>query len=103
MTDANQQAPDLLANLPAMLRAELARRGMSQRDLAAEIVASPSTITRLLSKKQMCDAATLVRICAWLRVEPADFADERVNEWYRRSRLDQAAEVAAVLEGGRNA
>ena len=86
-----------------MIKAELARRRMSQRDFATEVVASPSTITRLLAKKQMCDAATLVRICAWLRIEPADLADERVNEAYRRGRRDQAAEIAAVLEGVFNA
>lgn len=91
---------DLLTNLPALIRAELARRHMSQRDFAREVAASPSTITRLMSKKQMCDAATLVRICGWLRTEPADLADERVNEAYRRGRADQAAEVRAVLGGG---
>lgn len=96
-------AVDLLANLPAMIRAELGRRGMSQRDFAREVAASPSTITRLMSKKQMCDAQMLVRICGWLRSEPADFADERVNEAYRRGRADQAAEVMAVLGGGGDA
>lgn len=90
---------DLLANLPAMIKAELARRRMSQRDFAVEIVASPSTITRLLAKKQMCDAATLVRICGWLRVDPADLADERVNEAYRRGRSDALAEITAAVEG----
>lgn len=94
---------DPLANLPAMIRAELARRRMSQRDLAQEVVASPSTITRLMNKRQMCDAATLVRICGWLRTEPADLADERANEAYRRGRTDVAAEIAAVLEGVGNA
>lgn len=94
---------DLLANLPAMIKAELARRGMSQQDFAAEVVASPSTITRLMNKRQMCDAATLVRICAWLRTEPADMADERANKAYRRGRADVAAEIAAVLEGVGNA
>ena len=100
IVQADQPAPDLLANLPAMIRAELSRRRMLQRDFAREVVASPSTITRLMSKKQMCDAQTLVRICGWLRVEPADLADERVNEAYRRGRADQAAEIRAVLEGG---
>lgn len=94
---------DLLANLPAMIKAELARRRMLQRDFATEVVASPSTITRLLAKKQMCDAATLVRICGWLRVEPADLADERVNEAYRRGRADKAAEVMAAIREGDDA
>ncbi len=103
VVEAGRPAPDLLANLPNVIRAELARRGMSRRDFAREVVTSPSTITRLLSKKQMCDAQTLVRICGWLRIEPADFADERVNKAYRRGRADQAAEVQAVLGGGDNA
>lgn len=101
--EVDRQAPDLLANLPAMIRAELVRHRMSQQDFAREVVASPSTITRLMSKKQMCDAATLVRICGWLRIEPADFADERVNEAYRRGRDDCAASVRNALEGGGDA
>ncbi|NUQ98274.1 MAG: helix-turn-helix transcriptional regulator [Streptomyces sp.] len=100
---ADSPEPDLLASLPARIRAELTRRRMTQRDFAREVAASPSTITRLMAKRQMCDAATLVRICGWLRADPADFADERVNEAYRRGRADQAAEVAAVLEGGGDA
>ncbi|WP_041540253.1 helix-turn-helix domain-containing protein [Catenulispora acidiphila] len=90
--------PDLLANLPSLIRAELARRRMLQQDFAHEVAASPSTITRLMAKKQMCDAQTLVRICGWLRIEPADLADERVNEAYRRGRADQAARVRAALD-----
>ncbi len=97
------QPPDLLANLPAMIRAELGRRRMSQRDLAHEIVASSSTISRLMSGQKMCDAATLVRICGWLRTEPADFADERVNEAYRRGRDDCAASIRTALGGGADA
>lgn len=95
--------PDLLSKFPAMIRAELSRRGMSQRDLARHVDTNPSTINRLLRGQGMCDVPTFVRIAAWLRVTPEVFADERAARAYRRGRGDAAAEIRAVLgKGGDN-
>lgn len=89
--------PDLLSELPTLIRAELCRRGMSQRDLAEEIGTYSSTITRLVRSQGMCDVATFVRLAAWLRMEPAEFADELVAKAYQRGRDDYAAQIQAVL------
>ena len=89
--------PDLLSELPALIRAELARRGMSQRDLARDIDTHSSTITRLIRGQGMCDVATFVRLAAWLRMAPEEFADELVAKAYQRGRDDCAAQMQAVL------
>lgn len=92
--------PDLLSELPTLIRAELSRRDMSQRDLAEEIGTYSSTITRLVRGQGMCDVATFVRIVAWLRMEPEEFADERIATAYRRGREDCAARVQSALRRG---
>jgi len=89
--------PDLLSELPTPIRAELCRRGMSQRDLAEEIGTYSSTITRLVRGQGMCDVATFVRLVAWLRMAPEEFADELAAKAYQRGRDDCAAQIQAVL------
>ena len=92
--------PDLLAELPALIRAELSRRGMSQRQLAAELDITGSTITRMVRGKGLCDVPSFARLCAWLNMTPEEFADELVAKAYRRGWDDCAASVRGVLEGG---
>lgn len=92
--------PDLAADLAFMIKAEMARRGMMQTDVAAEIDTNKSTLTRLFQGKGVPDAAAFARICLWLKCDPALFAVQAASEAYRRGRADQAAEVQAVLGGG---
>ena len=89
--------PDLLSELSTLIRAELSRRGMLQSDLAQEVGASPSAVTRLIHRKGLCDVATFVRLAAWLRMAPEEFADELVAKAYQRGRDDCAAQIQAVL------
>lgn len=91
---------DLLSELPTLIRAELARRRVTQLDLSREINSNASTITRLLQGKGMCDAATLLRLCDWLRVEPLIIGDPQWMAAYQRGRDDVVAQVGAVLRGG---
>lgn len=95
--------PDLAADLTFVIRAEMARRGLHQKDVAAEIDTNMSTLTRLFQNKGMPDAPTFARICLWLKADPAVFAVQAASEAYRRGRADQAAEVQAVLGGGDDA
>lgn len=85
---------DLLAELPSLIRAELTRRGMSQRQLGTELDITSSTITRMMRNQGLCDVPTFVRLCAWLRVAPEEFADELVAKAYRRGRVSAATTVA---------
>lgn len=96
------QTPDLLAELPSMLRAELSRRGMSQRQLGAELDITSSTITRMMRGQGLCDVPTFVRLCAWLNATPEEFADELVAKAYRRGWDDCATSIRDVLERGGN-
>jgi len=99
--------PDLLSELPTPIRAELCRRGMSQRDLTEKTGTYSSTITRLVRGQGMCDVATFVRLVAWLRMAPEEvawlrmapeeFADELAAKAYQRGRDDCAAQIQAVL------
>lgn len=95
--------PDLSADLTFMIRAEMARSGMTQTDVAAAVDTNISTLTRLLRGKGLPDAPAFARICLWLKCDPAVFAVDAVGEAYRRGRDDQAAEIRAVLEGARDA
>jgi transcriptional regulator with XRE-family HTH domain len=89
--------PDLLSELPTLIRAELSRRRMLQRDLAQHVGTNSSTITRLMRGQGVCDVATFVRLAAWLRLAPEEFAGELVTKAYRRGHDDCAAQVQAVL------
>lgn len=90
---------DLLSELPALIRAELARRHMTQRDLADDIDTHASTITRLLQRKGMCDVPTFVRLATWLRIPPEEFADEQVARAYQRGQQDVMVRVDAAMRG----
>jgi transcriptional regulator with XRE-family HTH domain len=94
---------DLAADLAFLIRAEMARRGMTQTDVAAAADINASTVTRLMHGKGMPDAPAFARICLWLKCDPAVFAVDAVAEAYRRGRNDQAAEIRAVLEGNDDA
>ena len=52
--------------LAVMLRMWLSYHGLEQRDFAAEIGCSPSTVTRFLAGHAMPDGTTTARIIAWL-------------------------------------
>lgn len=88
---------DLSADLAFMIRAEMARRGLRQKDVAAEVGTNDSTLTRLFQGKGIPDAPTFARICLWLKRDPAGFAVAAASEAYRRGRADQSAEIRAVL------
>jgi len=92
--------PDLLSELPTLVCAELARRGETRKDLAAEVGTYPSTITRLLQHKGTCDAATFLRLCDWLRLDPLIIGDEQWIAAYQRGRDDAAVELQLALQGG---
>lgn len=91
---------DLGADLAFMIKAEMARRGLRQKDVAVEVGTNDSTLTRLFQGKSIPDAPCFARICLWLKCDPAVFAVQAASEAYRRGRADQAAEVRAVLGGG---
>lgn len=94
---------DLGADLAFAIRAEMARRGLRQKDVAAEVGTNDSTLTRLFQGKSIPDATCFARICLWLKADPAVFAVQAASEAYRRGRTDVAAEVQAALGGGVNA
>lgn len=95
--------PNLSADLAFLIRAEMARSGMTQTDVAAAADINASTVTRLMRGKGMPDAPAFARICLWLKRDPAAFALDAVAEAYQRGRNDQAAEIRAVLDGARDA
>jgi predicted transcriptional regulator len=59
------------SRLAQALRMWLAFSGVSQRDLAKAIKASPSSITRFMDGKDM-DAATTLRLFQWMLERPND-------------------------------
>lgn len=90
--------PDLAADLTFMIRAEMARRNLRQKDVAAEVGTNDSTLTRLFQGKGIPDTPTFARICLWLKCDPAVFAVDAASEAYRRGRADALAPIRAVLE-----
>ena len=88
---------DLLIALPELVRAELERRGLSQREAAKELRLSPSTITRVVQGRAP-DAHGLLVILRWLGLsaewlrEPDD-----AHAAYRRGWDDCAVRVRAAL------
>jgi transcriptional regulator with XRE-family HTH domain len=65
-----------LLRLGALLRERRASRGI--REIATEIGISPATLTRVEGGR-VPDLATFSKLCAWLRVNPADFLDLPVD------------------------
>jgi len=61
-----------LLRLGVMLRDRRGGRGI--RDVAIEIGISPATLTRVEGGR-LPDIATFQKICAWLRVNPAEILD----------------------------
>lgn len=59
------------SRLAQALKMYLAFSGISQRDLAKAINASPSSITRWMNGKDM-DAATTLRLFQWMLERPND-------------------------------
>ncbi len=61
-----------------LLDAKVRERGLSYRTAAAEIGVAHSTIMRVL-KGGPADVPTLLKICKWLRVEPAMILNSEEN------------------------
>lgn len=89
-----------LSQLPDMMRAQRARDGLSQRDLARILGTSNATPSRL---EAGCtpDLPILLAVLAWLDV-PLSWFDGRSPEadGYRRGWDDCAATVTAALKRG---
>lgn len=97
------QIPDIaklrLAELPAMLRAERARRDLSLRAAAGQIGIGFSTLTRC-EQGQMPELYNFLAMAAWLQVSVGWFLGEdgvAKQDAYRRGWDDCAASVRAVL------
>jgi transcriptional regulator with XRE-family HTH domain len=92
------QAAVRLRELPALVVAERARRGLSQRQTAAVLDLSPSTIGRV-EKGQMPDVSAFLAIAGWLRLPLGWFTGEMdPQDAYRRGWDDCAASVRATLD-----
>jgi len=90
-----------LDQLPAMLKAERDRRGLSQRAAADQIGIGFSTVARVESGKWP-HAPGFLAIIAWLDVPGGWFlAGAEQQDAYRRGWDDCAAAVRAAIEGGR--
>jgi transcriptional regulator with XRE-family HTH domain len=89
-----------LDQLPHMLKAERDRRGLSMRDAAAEMLLSPSTMTRVEAGDYWPDLAGFLAIAAWLRLPMDWFVDgeDAPMDAYRRGWDDCAATIRAVLD-----
>jgi transcriptional regulator with XRE-family HTH domain len=86
-----------LRELPALVAAERARRSMSQRQVAASLDLSPSTISRV-EKGQLPDVSAFLNIVGWLRLPLGWFTGEiDPQDAYRRGWDDCAAGVRAAL------
>jgi len=97
-----EQIPDKakarLCELPALVAAERARTGLSQRQTAIVLGLSPSTIGRV-EKGQLPDLAGFLAVAGWLRLPLGWFTGEMdPQDAYRRGWDDCAASVRAVLD-----
>ena len=91
------KAAERLRELPALVAAERARRGLSQRQTAVALDLSPSTIGRV-EKGQLPDVSGFLTIANWLRLPLGWFAGEMdPQDAYRRGGDDCAASIQAVL------
>lgn len=91
--------PNLLAAFPSMIRAELKRRDMTQKELGAELDICGSSLTRLLNNRAWCDMPTFLRLCEWLQLDPLIIGDEQWMAAYQRGRDDVTAAVLAAVGG----
>lgn len=99
---SREQIPDKaktrLRELPALVAAERARTGLSQRQTAFALGLSPSTIGRV-EKGQLPDVAGFLAIAGWLRLPLGWFTGEMdPQDAYRRGWDDCAASIHAVLD-----
>lgn len=87
-----------LGELPNMIRAERARRGMSQRAVAAQTGVSFNTIARV-ELGALPDVVNFLAILSWLGVPPNWFTAAGEQDAYRRGWDDCAAAVQNAIAG----
>jgi transcriptional regulator with XRE-family HTH domain len=56
------------------LRRAAVRRGKTMKEVAAETGVSETTLSRMVSGKRVCDAASLAALAAWAGINPARFS-----------------------------
>jgi transcriptional regulator with XRE-family HTH domain len=82
-----------LLRLGALLRERRGGRGI--RDVAQEIGISPATLTRIEAGR-LPDLLTFKKICAWLKINPADILGIPIQQGTDNSVGDEISSEAAV-------
>jgi transcriptional regulator with XRE-family HTH domain len=90
--------PGLLARFPALLKAERARRGVAQRDLADRLGLNCSTLSRLEKGHGLCDVPTFLALVGWLGMSLPDFTVDGAAT-YQRGWDACAATVRGAIDG----
>ncbi len=82
-----------LLRLGALLRERRGGRGI--RDVAKEIGVSPATLTRIEAGR-LPDLLTFRKICAWLKINPADILGTPTQQGSDNVVVEEAPSQAAV-------